>query len=75
VNLACLPRTWRLGSDRGRTNQPDPTFPQSPGIIFGTRHGFLASAAIYKRQVTLIMADLQLYAFSGKTFANLVRYG
>jgi hypothetical protein len=30
---------------------------------------------IYKRQVTLIMADLQLYAFSGKTFANLVRYG
>jgi environmental stress-induced protein Ves len=26
-----------------------------------------------KRQVTLIMADLQMFAFSGKTLANLIQ--
>jgi hypothetical protein len=36
VNPASAFRALRPGAWRGRTSQPDPAFPQLPGIIFET---------------------------------------
>jgi hypothetical protein len=39
------------------------------------RGGRVTTLVIDKRQVTLIMTDLQTITFSGKSFAGLVQFG
>ena len=49
VNTASAIRTLRSALERDRANQPDPIFPQSPGIILETSCNFLSSATDHLR--------------------------
>jgi hypothetical protein len=46
VNPASATGILRPRLERGRANQPGPTFPQSPGIILETFNGSLLTAAL-----------------------------
>jgi hypothetical protein len=45
VNPASALLALQPGLERGRANQPDPTFPQLPGIILEPASSFLTAAA------------------------------
>ena len=59
MNPASAPQTLRPALERDRANQPDPTFPQSPGIILETPCGFLSSTTDRLRSFNELLTSYQ----------------